>query len=79
MASLTIRNLPDEIVAQIKDDASAHGRSMEAHLRVVLRERFGHESKSVVLDRIRRRWSSMTPGTAEQVDAWIRETRERGA
>ncbi len=38
MASLTIRNLDDELKARLRVRAAEHGRSMEEEARVVLRE-----------------------------------------
>jgi plasmid stability protein len=36
MASVTIRNLDDEVVARLKDRAKANKRSLEAELREIL-------------------------------------------
>ncbi len=36
MASVTIRNLDDDVVARLKALAKAHNRSLEAELRVIL-------------------------------------------
>ncbi|KAA0894271.1 FitA-like ribbon-helix-helix domain-containing protein [Oryzomonas rubra] len=36
MASLTIRNLDNDIKAQLRQRAARHGRSMEAEARVIL-------------------------------------------
>lgn len=38
MASLTVRNLPDEAKLRFRQVAAAHGRSMEEHLRVLVCE-----------------------------------------
>lgn len=38
MAQVLIRDLPDEVVERLKDKARMHGRSLEAHLRVVLEQ-----------------------------------------
>jgi antitoxin FitA len=40
MAQLTVRNLPDELVAALKARAAANGRSMEAEHRRILMEEF---------------------------------------
>ena len=37
MGQLLVRNVDDEIIARLKARAAAHGRSMEAELREVLR------------------------------------------
>ncbi|OQW76180.1 MAG: hypothetical protein BVN33_05895 [Proteobacteria bacterium ST_bin13] len=38
MASLTVRNIPDDAKAQFRRVAAAHGRSMEEHLRQLIIE-----------------------------------------
>ena len=38
MASVTIRNLDDEVVKTLKEQAKTHNRSLEAELRQVLTE-----------------------------------------
>ncbi len=38
MASLTVRNLPDDAKLRFRQVAAAHGRSMEEHLRVMVVE-----------------------------------------
>ena len=41
MASLTVRNLPDEAKLRFRQVAAAHGRSMEEHLRQLVIEAAG--------------------------------------
>ena len=41
MATLTIRNLPDEVRDRLRMAAAERGRSMEAEARAALTERFG--------------------------------------
>jgi len=36
MAQVLVRDLPDDVVERLKGKAAAQGRSLEAHLRVVL-------------------------------------------
>jgi len=40
MATLTIRNLPDEVRDRIRREAAEHGRSMEEEARTVLSQRY---------------------------------------
>ncbi len=40
MAALTIRGLDEETHARLRVEAARHGRSMEAEVRAILRERF---------------------------------------
>jgi plasmid stability protein len=44
MATLTIRNLPDEVRNRLRMAAAERGRSMEAEARAALTERFGSAS-----------------------------------
>ncbi len=38
MASITIRNLDDDVKTRLRSRAAAHGRSMEEEARVILRD-----------------------------------------
>ena len=38
MASITIRNLDDDVRARLRIRAAEHGRSMEAEVRIILRD-----------------------------------------
>ena len=42
MASITIRNLDDDIKRRLRVRAAEHGRSMEEEAREILREMVGH-------------------------------------
>jgi plasmid stability protein len=56
MATLTIRNLPDEVRDRIRREAAEHGRSMEAEVRRTLSEHYRHrlsaEQISKMLDEL---------------------------
>lgn len=43
MASITIRNLEDDVKRRLRVRAAEHGRSMEEEAREILREVVGHE------------------------------------
>ena len=45
MASITIRNLEDEVKIRLRVRASANGRSMEEEARVILREAVSREAE----------------------------------
>lgn len=54
MASLTIRNIPEEVKSRFRQVAAAHGRSMEGHLRQLILDLVGEDalgSSSVREDR----------------------------
>lgn len=44
MASITIRNLEDDMKARLRMRAAQHGHSMEAEVRSILREALCHEA-----------------------------------
>ena len=55
MATLTIRNLPDEIRDQLRIAAAKNGRSMEAEARAVLTDQFAGNSEQEKAEDIRQR------------------------
>ncbi len=78
MASVTIRNLDDDVVAALKRRAKANNRSLEAELRVVLvRAVRGYDAEEflALADRI----AAMTPKDRPQTDSveLLREDRWR--
>ena len=46
MASITIRNLDDDVKTRLRVRAAENGRSMEEEVRVILREAVGRKSDS---------------------------------
>jgi len=80
MANLTIRNLDDDVVDQLKKQAKDHNRSLEAEVRQILTEKAtprpwrGAELLAEA-DRI----AAMTPKDVPQTDSTllIREDRDR--
>ena len=44
MASITIRNLDDDVKTRLRIRASANGRSMEEEVRLILREAVGRKA-----------------------------------
>ncbi len=78
MASVTIRNLDDDVVVALKQRAKANNRSLEAELRVVLiRAVRGYDAEEflALADRI----AAMTPKDRPQTDSvdLLREDRRR--
>jgi plasmid stability protein len=82
MASLTIRNLPDDVRDRIRLRAAAHGRSMEAEVRAVLVQAFEPPPAEDAVARQRRKIeaaralvrATIPPGTS-LVDEFLRERR----
>ncbi len=69
MATLTIRNLSEDLVERVKEEADKHQRSMEQEVRDLLQDRYGDRQE--VFRRIRARWAKYPAPSARQVDAWI--------
>lgn len=67
MASITIRNLDDDLKARLRVQAARHGRSMEDEVRVILRRAVtlpsqGAGDSRALLARIRKRVDEMGGG-----------------
>lgn len=73
MGTLTIRNLPDDLVERLKAAAAAHQRSMEQEVRELLQRRYA--PKAEVLARLRSRWGQLPRTSAEDVRQWREEGR----
>ena len=73
MATLTIRNVPDEVVTRLKKVAANKGHSMEHELRELLKTRY--PARAEVLDRVEANWKNLPPVSAEEIDQWIAEAR----
>ncbi|MCK5007930.1 MAG: hypothetical protein KAR73_11115 [Spirochaetales bacterium] len=72
MATITVRNIPEDVITMIKNRARRNKRSMEQEVRTILSE--------VVLDReramkrIESLWQQQKrPISKEEVDAWLRK------
>ncbi len=72
MATITVRNIPEDVITMIKNRARRNKRSMEQEVRTILSE--------VVLDReramkrIESLWQQQKrPISTEEVDAWLRK------
>ena len=73
MATITIRNISDELMARIKRLAAQKGVSMEQEVRDLLQKRYGQRDE--VLARIRQR-AEVLPMEAEiRVQSWKSEGR----
>lgn len=69
MATLTIRNVPDDVVERIKTAAAQKGHSIEQEVRELLEARF--QAKNEALRRIRERWKDLPETTPEEIERWI--------
>lgn len=60
MASITIRNLDDDLKARLRVIAASHGRSMEEEVRVILAEALAkHDKPSGLGSRIHKRFAAL--------------------
>jgi plasmid stability protein len=76
MATLTIRNLPDDVVKRLKEVAARNKRSMEQEVRELLQEKYAKRAE--ILRRIRESWKTLPETSAEEVNRWIKASRRRG-
>ncbi len=68
MANLTIRSVPEAVVARVKTAAQRNGRSMEQELRHLLETTYA--DKESTLTRMRALWPRTTEVTPEDVREW---------
>ncbi|PHJ68571.1 hypothetical protein VF14_04265 [Nostoc linckia z18] len=73
MATITIRNISDELVDRIKRLAEQKGISMEQEVRDLLQKRYGQRDE--VLARIRERAKALPMESESQVQSWKSEGR----
>jgi plasmid stability protein len=77
MATLTIRDVDDELKTALRVRAAEHGRSMEAEVREILRDVLTRPSSGVGMGtRIRRRFSG---GEDAEIELPARTERPRAA
>ncbi len=77
MANLTIRNLDDEVVENLKAQAKTHNRSLEAELREILTATAQRPTREDFI-RLANRIRAMTPKVPQTDSAKIiREFRDR--
>ncbi|MBE8965445.1 hypothetical protein IQ277_04030 [Nostocales cyanobacterium LEGE 12452] len=73
MATITIRNISDELVDRIKRLAGEKGISMEQEVRDLLQKRYGQRDE--VLTRIRQRAEALPMESESLVQTWKSEGR----
>jgi antitoxin FitA len=73
MATITIRNISDELVERIKRLAGQKGISMEQEVRDLLQKRYGQRDE--VLARIRQRTETLPIESESRVQNWKSEGR----
>ncbi|MEH2292079.1 FitA-like ribbon-helix-helix domain-containing protein [Nostoc sp.] len=73
MATITIRNISDELVDRIKRLAGQKGISMEQEVRDLLQKRYGQRDE--VLTRIRQRAEALPMESESRAQTWKSEGR----
>lgn len=76
MATITIRNIPDELVDRIKTLAGQKRISMEQEVRDLLQKRYGQRDE--VLARIRQRAKALPREAESRVKTWKSEGQPDG-
>ena len=76
MATITVRNIPDEVIGMIKDRARNNRRSMEQEVRSILSS-VVHDREQA-MRRIESLWKKQKrPIDREEIDEWLGRARER--
>ena len=73
MATLTIRNLSDDLIERLKASAKASNRSMEQEVRELLEARY--QEKKQLIKSIKQSWDELPETSAQTMDAWRQEGR----
>jgi plasmid stability protein len=73
MATLTIRNVSDDLVQRLKNVAQSKGRSIEQEVRKLLQGRYANRSQ--ILARARKRWEKLPNATPDEIKRWKEEGR----
>lgn len=68
MATITIRNLPADLLERLRETAARHGHSMEQEVRVLLQTRYMERSE--ILDQIRSGWDAYKAPSARALQRW---------
>ncbi len=68
MATLTIRNLPDDLIERLKASAKAGHRSMEQEVRELLEACY--QQKSDLINAIKNSWKELPESPAKDMDTW---------
>ena len=76
MASISVRNLDDELLGRLKRRAARHGRSAEAEVRDILRQALSSEAE-LGFDDLAAELRALTAGrTHTPAEELLRESRE---
>jgi antitoxin FitA len=74
--NVSIKNVPDDLIEELRKRAKRHHRSLQGELMVILEEAAG--PASLTLNEAEDRLNSMKFTTNDESAAWIRELRNAG-
>lgn len=72
--NLSIKNVPDEVVAQLRARAKQHHRSLQGELLAILEEAV--RSEKLTISELRRRVQEMGLWTGPEAEGMVREVRD---
>ena len=74
MSSLTVKNIPEEMLVILRERAKRHHRSLQGELILILEEAIAPSKLS--LDQAQRRVEELGISTRDDSTRWIRELRD---
>lgn len=73
-ASISVKNVPDEILSKLRNRAKRHHRSLQGELMAILEEAAGPEI--ITFKQAEARLKALDLHTGDESTAWIREDRD---
>ena len=74
MASLTVKNVPENMLVLLRERAKRHHRSLQGELMLILEEAIAPTKMS--LDQVQRRVEELGIRTGDDSTRWVRELRD---
>ena len=74
MSSLTIKNIPEEMLILLHERAKRHHRSLQGELMLILEEAIAPTKLS--LEQVQRRVAELGISTGDDSTRWVRELRD---
>ena len=74
--NLSVKNVPDDLVAKLRSRAKRSHRSLQGELMVILEQAVTPGKMS--LDEVRQRVQQLDIQTGDESTAWVRELRDAG-
>lgn len=74
MSSITIKNIPEEMLVLLRERAKRHHRSLQGELMLILEEAIAPTKLS--LDQVQKRVEELGITTGDDSTRWVRELRD---